>query len=162
LTLALTKRCFEDSSNLPNVRTAWRDILERFLGARLADPPSRSQASAEQCRMLAETTCEWLRSGGIALGWAGITQVLFELIARGAPAALDQPLWIVNAMLLSVGRRFNAMDTVVGAEDKAGLWGGLADVLNGNLDLWDALKRVAPNAQITGVVEKTLKETIQK
>lgn len=162
LALALTKRCFEDSSNLPNVRTAWRDVLEKFLEARLEDAPSRAQESAEQCRKLAETTCDWLRSGGIALGWAGVTQFLFELIARSTPAALDKPHWIANALLLSVDRRFDAKDTVVGAQDKAGLWGGLADALNGILDLWDALKRLAPKAEITGIVEKTWKKTIQK
>src|SRR6185369_14837932 len=65
LALGLAKRLFVDSTQLPNVRTAWREIIREFLAWRCDYGTNKGcQATPAQCRGLAETTLDWLKEGG--------------------------------------------------------------------------------------------------
>jgi hypothetical protein len=148
-TLALTKRLFLDSPQLPNVRTAWREVLRSFLAWRAdAGPDAGSTVTPIQCKRLAETTEQLLREGGYIMGCAGVTREFVRLLAHAMPAITD-PLWIVNAVMLAITRRLEADRTTQGstgvAEDNEpdhspGLWAAVADVLTSILELQEALK----------------------
>jgi hypothetical protein len=134
----LTKRLFPDSTQLPNVRSAWREIIGEFLKG--------SQATAAQCQKLAETTIDWLKEGGYILGWAGISRLLFTLLARALPAAITDLNWVANAVMAATYARVTASSTTQGASardendevDKApGIWAAIADVLTGILEVWE-------------------------
>jgi hypothetical protein len=139
LALTLTKRFYTDEPRLPNARTAWREVINNFLAWRSDCGPERgSAATAAQSQKLAEATCKWLRAGGHTLGWAGVTQSLFRLVACTLPLA--DPLWVANAILLGVACRFAAKQTIQGAserrgseetDERPGEWAALADVLTG-------------------------------
>lgn len=149
LALSLTKRLFPDNAQLPNVRTAWREVIRAFLGWR-ADSGSNigSEMSAVECKRLADTTIEWLRSGGYILGWAGLSQVSFELLIRALPAVSD-PMWLVNAVLTLTEARLTASEATLGAkgtdengepDSMPGVWAAVADVMTGTLQLIDSLR----------------------
>jgi hypothetical protein len=143
LALALTRRLYTDEPKLPNARTAWREVIESFCaGSDLGAP-----ATAQQCQKLAETTCEWMRKGGFVLGWVGVTQGLFHLLARAVPVA--DPLWLVNSILLATAQRMAARQTIHGAseehgpgnvDERPGLWAAWADLLTGLLEIREMLR----------------------
>ena len=137
--LDLARRLFVDSEQLPNIRTAWRDIIREFL--------KDSQTTAAQCQKLAETTVEWLYEAGYILGWAGISRLLFTLLARALPASITNLTWLANAVLATTHARIIAASTTQGASgrdendqvDQApGMWAAIADVLTGILEITEA------------------------
>jgi hypothetical protein len=147
LALDLTKRLFENPPDqLPNERTAWRDVLRTFLirveGA-AADP-----IVAETCQALAEVTYRWLLQGGNAHGWAGLTQALFRLLALSVKAEKLDPLWVSNVFLQAAQRRTQAVNLVQGARGKSaeeaaqqpGAIAAHADILTGIADLLEAYR----------------------
>ncbi len=85
IALRLTSRLFDEGSELPNARTAWRDVL----GAVLCSGPGRKLPvpAASQFRDLAEATADWLRRPGSAVGVAGVCTALFKLLVCALPAA---------------------------------------------------------------------------
>jgi len=164
LTLALTKRLFAGSpEQLPNVRTAWRDVINVLLALVGTEGSIGTQITAEQCWSLADTTCQWLREGGYAIGWVGITQALFPLLVLSLPAVKD-PLWLANAVIISAERRFDAEGTLQGASEGSGLWAACADVLMGVIDIWEALNPAKNGTQASSSIggSQQLREALEK
>jgi hypothetical protein len=132
--LELSFRLYPDGARLPNVRSAWREILravDKWRG------PGGEPATPEQCLRVAEVSCDWLRDPGYSLGWAGAIRVLFRLLARAATAA--DPLWVANATMLLGTRRLEGHATTHSNQDGSGRLEALADVIDGLLAVRDAL-----------------------
>jgi hypothetical protein len=140
LALRLTRRVFAAPQELlPNDRTAWRNVLRVALAKAGTDRASGAAPPLPKaCRALVDTTCEWLREGGVNLGWAGLAQAVFELLRYAARVPGVEPLWAVNALLVATGRRLDAALTIQGAADGAdkspGLDAATADVLSALAD----------------------------
>lgn len=128
LALTLTRRLFSDSPRLPNVSTAWRDVVRAFIAAAAAQG---APDKAHQYAQVAEATFQWLRRGGNPLGWAGLAKDLFWLLAKAVPVLTNRFDFLANAVLLASQRRIQARDSTVGADGQSGLWAALADMLLG-------------------------------
>lgn len=160
LSLALTQRLYIDSSNqLPNVRTAWRDVLRAFLEHK----HSTDSFTFDQCKRLAKVTCDWLNLGGHSLGWAGLTQAAFELLVHAVPVIAEDSLWFCNAVLVTCERRFQAKDTVQGASDKSGLWACLADICTALVDIDEAIskQRDVRLQELQEAIKDSLQQTLK-
>ena len=127
LALDLVRRMFVKEARLPNACTAWREVLRAVLS--LADTRGLDGVSPQQYQSLAQVTHAWLQQGGFVLGWAGITRLQFQLLARAASVA--DALWLLQASFVARKCRLEARDSIQGAEESSGLWAALADILLG-------------------------------
>ena len=105
LALTLTSRLFVDGPNLPNVQTAWRDVLRAFLGR---------PASASAHRRIADVTADWLSKPRFELGLAGLSEALSVVIARAVPAALDDVTWITRMSMRAFEVRWSVSSDFAG------------------------------------------------
>ena len=173
LALGLTKRIFPDKPQLPNVRSAWREIMREFIAWRFDfGKNTGSGATPEQYLRLAETTVESLKEGDYVLGSAGITRALFKVLACSLP--LPDPMWLANVILGAVGTRMAAAETTQGAigrdennkPDKSpGRWAALADVLTGLFEIKNASDsrqtQFDETTELADVINEIIRVTIQ-